>query len=192
LRTWSDRGPYGRTPRRSLRAVGVTRCRLGKVAPMVLASHEPVRGILSGRASSIGRASPTLVLEGLPVKALAQPVLHGRVSSGSAVSADTRNPTNSPMAPGVAPPRRLECGRSHILVAASENDRARSQPGTDLSRPAKRIPSARRSAPFAEHGEMGVREPLLYRIPPRTVWIERTAAPARSTKRKRPRRAASS
>ena len=40
------------------------------------------------------------------MKPLAKPDLHSRVSSGSAVSAERT---------GVAPPRRLERGRSHIL-----------------------------------------------------------------------------
>jgi len=33
------------------------------------------------------------------------------------------------------------------------------------------IPSARRSARSAEHGEMGVGKPLLYRIPPPTACL---------------------
>jgi hypothetical protein len=60
--------------------------------------------------SGFGQESLSLEVEGLPVKPLAKPDLHSRVSSGSAVSAERT---------GVAPPRRLERGRSHILAWAS-------------------------------------------------------------------------
>lgn len=129
-----------------------------RVAHAFRSALAAVRLRLRGLSEFTQAASPTPDVEGLPMKPLVEPDVHGRVSSASAVSGDTRSPTSSPWHRGWHPPTARVRSESH----RGRREKRRREGGSECAQVIRldRLALTRTSSPWGGWYPRGCSRPI--------------------------------